>query len=330
MIVTTIKDEGPSILEWVAHHKRIGFDDIIIYQNNSTDMMPRTLKLMERMGLIRYFDNTKPPGRGGWQQTAFTRAAKLPEYAAADWVLAIDADEYLSINTPEGTVQSLIKAVPETDIIRLNWKIFGSGWHRELSPEMITARYTRAEPRERIAETIVGYKSLYRREVFARPGVHNPTRPTQETWTEVNGSGLPLSEYHNAGWRSTDPGLRKLAQVNHYMVRSAADYLLKCVRGRPNHSARSIRLRYWRNADMNGQEDHGLAAHAPDLWEHMEALNEQSGGKLMRYRARSYQLHRRKVHAALKTDEWRTLYDSLLAISASKGGPPPSDPSPSA
>jgi hypothetical protein len=64
LLITTVKDEGPSILEWIAHHKRIGFDDINVYQNDSTDMMLRTLATLDQMGVIRYFDNTSKRVKG--------------------------------------------------------------------------------------------------------------------------------------------------------------------------------------------------------------------------------------------------------------------------
>jgi hypothetical protein len=259
--------------------------------------------------------------KGGWQPIAYTRASKLPLHSEADWAIAIDGDEYLSINTPEGTIQSLIKAVCDEapvkpDVIRLNWKIFGSGFHRKLAPDLVTARYTLAEPNDRIGTNILGFKSLYQTSVFTCPGVHNPSWAVRDDWVEANGSGLPLTEYRNARWRSTDPGLRKYGQVNHYMVRSASDYLVKCARGRSSHSHKSIRLRYWRNADMNDEPDMALADQADDLAARMAALDEQLGGKLMRFRARSFQMHRRQVRAMLEYPEWRDLYNRMIGVTA--------------
>lgn len=316
LLIATMKDEGPSILEWVAHHKRVGFDDILIYQNDSTDFSQATLQTLHRLGVIRYFDNTRKGAKGGWQPRAYTRAAYEPEHAAADWAMALDADEYLHVATPEGTVQSLIRAVCEgkdraPDVIRMNWKIFGSSGRTRLTDGLVTKLFTRAEKPERIAEAIVGYKSLYRTSVFRRAGVHNPTYPLTEDWTEANGSGLVPPAYDNAGWRSTDPGLRAFGQVNHYMVRSAADYMMKCARGRSSHSLRKIRLRYWRNADVNAAEDLTLADRADDLADRMLALNEASNGRLMRYRARSVNVHRKAIRRAMEDEEWRGLYRAM-------------------
>ena len=32
-LVATVKNEGPYLLEWFAHHNSIGFDNIVIFQN---------------------------------------------------------------------------------------------------------------------------------------------------------------------------------------------------------------------------------------------------------------------------------------------------------
>ena len=57
LLVTTIKDEGPNILEWVAHHRLCGFDTIMVFQNNSSDFTVQTLKVLDRLGAIRYLPN---------------------------------------------------------------------------------------------------------------------------------------------------------------------------------------------------------------------------------------------------------------------------------
>ncbi len=79
MLVTTVKDEGPNILEWVAYHRMIGFSDIVVFQNDSFDTTARSLRLLDELGVIRYFDNRfRRPGRNGFQNRAYRRAARSP------------------------------------------------------------------------------------------------------------------------------------------------------------------------------------------------------------------------------------------------------------
>ena len=36
-ILSMMKDEGHSLVEWVAYHNHIGFDNICVYTNNCSD-----------------------------------------------------------------------------------------------------------------------------------------------------------------------------------------------------------------------------------------------------------------------------------------------------
>ena len=37
VLVSTMKNEGPYLLEWLAYHKSIGIDDFCIFSNDCTD-----------------------------------------------------------------------------------------------------------------------------------------------------------------------------------------------------------------------------------------------------------------------------------------------------
>ena len=49
-LVATVKNEGPYLWEWVAYHKSIGFDNIVIFQNDSNDMTHGILHEMRSAG----------------------------------------------------------------------------------------------------------------------------------------------------------------------------------------------------------------------------------------------------------------------------------------
>ncbi len=57
-LATSIKDEGPFLLEWIAHHKVAGFNRILIGYNDCTDGSEKLLRLLAYMNnsfaLIRY------------------------------------------------------------------------------------------------------------------------------------------------------------------------------------------------------------------------------------------------------------------------------------
>jgi hypothetical protein len=45
-IVTTMKNEGPFILEWLAYHRAIGVEDFLIYTNDCSDGTDTMLELL--------------------------------------------------------------------------------------------------------------------------------------------------------------------------------------------------------------------------------------------------------------------------------------------
>ena len=124
-LVATAKNEAPFLLEWVAYHKMIGFDNIIIYQNDSDDFTDEILKLLRSMGVVKYFYNRAQRGRH--QVRAYKRASRQLAYQEARRVMALDLDEFLVIHEGIGHLDDLFDVLPESDVVMVNWRRFGSG-----------------------------------------------------------------------------------------------------------------------------------------------------------------------------------------------------------
>lgn len=314
MLVTTVKDEGHNILEWIGYHRMIGFTDIVVFQNNSFDTTERSLKILADMGVIRYFNNDfkKASVRATFQNRAYRRASRLPEYAEADWCMALDGDEFLRVNVGDGRVQDLIATVEDADEIRLNWRIFGSSSHRHLNPQLVTERFTQASELHLPAHFPVPVKTLFRTESFQLPGIHMPKRPKLGQPVVRNGSGRRIEEVMSYGFQVSDPEPYKLAQVNHYMVKDSESFLMKSTRGSSSHPERTIALDYWRKRNLNRDEDRTLANLADEIREEVRSLDIASGGILGRLRNRSLRLWRQRI-ATLKTEpEMMRLWEQLV------------------
>ncbi|MGI9394164.1 MAG: glycosyltransferase family 2 protein, partial [Boseongicola sp.] len=179
LLVATIKDEGPHILEWVAHHRLIGFDRIMLFENDSTDLTNRTLGLLGRMGVVEFHKNSRP--EGDYQNRAYRRAGRSAAYQECEWCMSLDGDEFLSVNVGNGTVHDLIAATPDADAILVSWRNFGSGGYVDISPEMVTRRFVTTNPVDEIrAEKPEGFKSVFRTDAFKRPGIHKAREPLRD------------------------------------------------------------------------------------------------------------------------------------------------------
>jgi len=313
LLVATVKNEGPNILEWVAHHRLAGFDQIQIYQNDSSDMTVQTLRTLDRMGVIQYFPNRH--NKGAHQVRAYKRASRTEAHRDADWCMVLDGDEFLNVKTGKGTVQDLIKACPkDADAILVNWRVFGSGGHTEFSQDLITQRFTRAEPADEIVRGVrlSAFKPLYRTDAYKRPAIHLPRDPLKPDTLMVNGSGLKEGDFKRRNWRSADPENRKFAQVNHYMLRDLPSFLLKHARGSANAPHRDVGLKYWRMHNRNDEEDLGLSQRAPAVWDEMQRLDKESGGKLLHFRNRSIRQWRLALDRALQRPDIVDLREAIL------------------
>ncbi|NNE81398.1 MAG: glycosyltransferase family 2 protein [Silicimonas sp.] len=311
LLVTTVRNEGHTILEWVAHHRLCGFDRIQIYQNDSTDTTVKTLHTLAGLGVIEYHENRHK--KGGHQMRAYRRASRSEAYAECDWCMVLDADDFLNVRLGGGKVADLIAACPDkADAILVNQRSFGSSGHQYLDRSLVTERFGRAEPAGDIVTTRMSpLKPLFKTRAFSRPGAHLPRDPAIEAPVHCNGSGLVDGEFRRKGGRSFDPEGRAFAQVHHYGLRDLASFLVHHVEdGEPAH--RDEGLEIWRELDRNDEEDHTLVSRAPALWEEMQRLDEMSDGLLLRLRQKAIRQWRVAAKNLAERKDITALRDAIL------------------
>jgi hypothetical protein len=245
-VVTTMKNEGAFLLEWVAHHKAIGFDAIVICTNDCADPT-RTMALrLQDMGLARHHA-TQSWAATSIQRSALKQVRRYPEVTQADWLYVCDADEFLVVKLGDGTVQALIGAAsPGVDVIPVPWRIFGPGGQRDYRAGRITQQFLRARAAPHALTVAPVYpKSLFRRlENLHRIGVHQPIpKPDlgRDLVTEAPGGQPSLRQRHPMFVQAD----YRYAQVNHYCLRSRDSFLVKRERGRVNHVGQSMDMDYW-------------------------------------------------------------------------------------
>ncbi len=96
-LATCVRNEGPYLLEWVAHYKRLGFDRIVIFSNDNDDGSDELLSAMQDIGLIEWRPRKLEPGTSP-QLSAFRAYSKrlLADPDEQGGYLAwFDCDEYL-------------------------------------------------------------------------------------------------------------------------------------------------------------------------------------------------------------------------------------------
>ncbi len=309
LLVASIKDEGPNLLEWVAYHRVIGFDQILIYQNDSDDCTQDILCTLQDIGAIRWFDN--PCHKRQWQNRAYRRASFSQEFSEADWCMALDGDEFLNVKVGMRKVQDLIQICSDPDEILVNWRIFGSGGHNTLSADPVIGRYLLTDDAKKVERGLYGFKSLFKTDAYKRPGIHKAKACQVAEPRRCNGSGIPLEDVTMAQWRSKDPGHRKYAQVNHYPLRDLSSFLLKSIRGSASHPDRDVSQKYWRQFNYSDALDDSILPLLLPTLKEMKRLDDASGGVLRQLQQKSLGLWSKKLERLLETPEGADLRRDL-------------------
>lgn len=267
-IVTTMKNEGPFILEWIAHHRAIGVTDFVVYTNDCDDGTDALHDLLARKGVISaHLDNPFRASGKKPQHAALHDAMAHPAVRAADWVIPMDVDEFINIHVGAGTFGDLLAAAPDANMISLPWRLFGDGFSDGFRDGFVTEQFLRCAPKRcRKPHQAWGFKTAFRDiGAFRKFGVHRPVGLADGAGVNwVDGSGRPMpEEYLNSGWRMTRRNWGyDLVTLNHYAVRSAESFLVKRDRGRVNHVDRDQGLGYWFRMNHNAEEDSSILRRA--------------------------------------------------------------------
>jgi hypothetical protein len=322
MAVSMMKDEAPFLLEWFAHHLAVGFTDILVYTNDCSDGTDHMLTRLEELGLGYHRRNEIPEGVKP-QPSALKHAQKEPRVAEADWLLVLDADEFLAVNHPSGHLEGMLDDAVELGAngIVITWRIFGSGGVVEWSRDPVTEQYTRAAPP--LWNKGWGVKTLFKFDpVYWNLGIHRPKIKNKHLETGfpdtvhwLNGSGLPMEDYFKfRGWRSIRRTVGYTwAQMNHYAIKSVDSYAMRRFRGNVNNKTDKYNADYWALQDRNEVEDRAILRHAPERRRIMAellqdpVLNRLHHDALDRVEARLAEYKR--------TDAYHALRESLIQAS---------------
>lgn len=233
-LIAIAKNEEAHVVEWISHHLMIGFDNIVIYDNGSTDA---TGKLIERISLkfpvirIPWIspDNLSP------QRSAYSDALKN---SRSNWVAFFDLDEMLVLDRKYRTIGDFVNNFPDdVSAIGFNWLTLGSGGVQKKGYGLMRNAFRTGAERNwgnnRHIKTIAKTRcieAMYIHHCDLKEGRY------------VHPNGLDLTMTVKKGM--SDSVDHSVAQLNHYQVRSIEDFWEKMRRGRAGvarNDARQLR-----------------------------------------------------------------------------------------
>ncbi len=317
LVVTSMKNEGPFILEWIAYHLSIGVSHFLVYTNDCSDPTNALLDRLAAHGVVTRIDNPVRPETGEKPQHAALKDATRQEvYRSADWVLTIDLDEFLNVHVGDGTIPEFLAAANHPNVASFTWKFFGNAGIAAFEDRPILEQFTRAAP-EYLPHPRLGwgFKSMVHRSApYRKLGVHRPLNPHRDRLDEVrwvNGSGRVMPETNLLrGWRSTTGSLGyRLATLNHYVLRSAESFLVKRERGRINHTDQDQGVLYFRRRNYGTETDDRILARLPGMRDRLDRL--LADPELARLHAEAVAWHKSRAETLKADPDYRAIWDEI-------------------
>ncbi len=305
-VATTVKNEGPFIIDWVAHYQALGFDHLIVASNDCTDLTDPILRRLQRMGIIRHHETIVR--HAGIQRSAIRQTLEHYDHIReSEWVFICDIDEYLNIHVGSGSVRDLVQhtADDETDAIAIPWRLFSSDGIEEFSDDPVTEIFTKGEMpyHDKLRPNVGKFtKSLIRnREKFQRMGLHFPIASRDEDAPPtkiVIPNGMP---YIINGEFQRPRMTFEVAQVNHYATKSLESFLIKCARGRANHNTHKLGFDYWDRHNRTSITDLSIARYDEAKAQYREAM--LADKKLAKLQLDAVIWHITEAHALINSPE---------------------------
>lgn len=293
LLVAIMRDEGPYVIEWIAHHRALGFSDILVFTNDCSDGTDHILDRLMDLHLVIHAPNPKSVFRtlGVWQVAALRYASAFGIFRQANWVCTIDADEFIEVSVGDGTLDSLFEAAGTCDVISLPVIGYRSDDQPGIGDGQVLSRFR--TPRANLAgpeawtPQALAVKSLSRSDV---PGAqfrnHRPKidrfSERGRAWLDGSGHTMPAEFTDNKVNGYVFPYYPRLAHVNHHSLRSRHGFMVKALRGDAVTASRlgvetkeqlDNAVRYWttRNHSDQPPRDVHLPPRAGDLASELHA-----------------------------------------------------------
>jgi hypothetical protein len=227
-VLASLRNEGPYLLPWIAYHRAIGFDGIVLYSNDNDDGSDALLERLAACGIVTWFRNELRP-ESLPQHRAYGHALSAwPGLLAYRWTLIADIDEYFGFDTKRfsGVADYLnFQQYRYADAIALPWKLHvarpGDVW----DDRPCIARFPLRE-----AAVNAHVKCLFRSNLCWNANPHYPEPVHGRALAYRDDAGEPYAHQATPALAAQPKGSH--GWIAHYMCRSLPEFLMKLARGR--------------------------------------------------------------------------------------------------
>jgi len=139
-LFTNARDEK-HIREWAAHHLLIGFTKIVIFDHKSEIPVEEVFKNFDKRVKIINVSHME----GSIKMKLMNEAAQISNMLNMDWMIYLDADEFIILNKKFNGVKHLLSVYNHADSLGINWLMFGSNFLEKDPDGLILENYTMSD-----------------------------------------------------------------------------------------------------------------------------------------------------------------------------------------
>lgn len=324
-----MKNEGPYIVEWVAHHLAVGFDSFLVFTNDCDDLTDRILDRLEEMRIVLHRPNPRMIFRhlGAWNVAGFRYARTFNQFKDSKWIFAIDVDEFLEIGYGNNSLDDLFQRASPFDLMSISVLGYNSSNIKYIGDGAVQSKFKKCRHNFENADDPnntqnCSVKTLMRNNIEGamfrnhRPKIDSFSE-TDMTWLDGSGEKMPVEFTDNKinGYRVSNS--IALAHINHHSLRSMESYLVKADRGDVMDDNRmglsdqqmKVAINYWRKRNLRLD----ACDRTPALSSNFQGIYEgiMMDPIIKELHEKSLTIHQNKVNQILETRNGNRLAQSI-------------------
>jgi len=243
-VCAIVKDEL-DLPEWVAYHFAVGAEKIHIYDNESAIPVEHTLRNWikdDKVTVVRV-------GGKGKQMPVYNMYLKSTNSL---WTAFIDADEFV-LPHQGNDIKTVLDKFFNRGGLHVEWRRFGSNGHTVRPQKLVLEAYTKTGLNKK--------RKHEKTKAIVQPAKARAFKKT-----------IHYPEYcHGKNNKAIIPSVKQI-QINHYLTKSRADFVLKMKKGGGNDPRYDRTEEDWRNHEQmfNAFDDFRIQRFIPMVKELMD------------------------------------------------------------
>ena len=225
-----VRCENKYLPEWVAYHLSLGVKKIYIYDNSRDgDEQPyKVLNDYTKTDAVEIIDFRNQGGDINVQDKAYNDCYTRHSMDYA-WIGFLDIDEFVTAKRKSRNVLPTLLGKMNADVVVLSWRVMTDSGLVHYEPKLVRERFTKPFKGNRYEDGKEFVKSFVRGGLFGLLFQNHPHCPAYpDSLKIVNIKGEPVQKH------PTTKPVYEVAWVDHYMTKTAEEFVEKTRRGFPN------------------------------------------------------------------------------------------------